>query len=139
MRLRSHHSAGQGGFISADTIESVTRLAAALSRLASYKIGRGGGSTRARQRAARIAAAGPQKSRDPDGRTSAPAPGPMHEAKRRRLSLHVIVAGLWIALSLLLVGYATIRGEVAFAELDGLDLVATYSLGPVGPLLDETR
>ncbi len=42
-------------------------------------------------------------------------------------------------MSLLVVGYATIRGEVAFAELDGLDLVATYSWGPVAPLLDSLR
>ena len=109
----------------------------ALSLLASYKIGRGGGRYRARQRAARIAA-GPQKSRDSGGRSSSPAPGPMPEAKRRRLSLHVVVAGLWITLSLILVGYATVQGEVAFAELDGLDLVAAYS-SVIAPLVVESR
>jgi hypothetical protein len=110
----------------------------ALSLLASYKIGRGGGWYRARQRAARIAACAPQKLRDSSGRSSSPAPGPMREAKRRRLSLHVIVAGLWIALSLLLVGYATLRGEIALAELDGLDLVATYS-SAIAPRIDEAH
>ena len=139
LRNCAHHSAGQGGFIGADTLEGITRLAVALSLLASYKIGRGGGWYRARQRASRAASCDPQKLRDSGGRTSSPAPGPLDDAKRRRLSLHVIVAGLWIALSLLVVGYATIRGEVAFAELDGLDLVATYSWGPVAPLLDSLR
>jgi hypothetical protein len=108
-----------------------------LSLLASYKSG--GGWRRARQRVARIVASGPQKQRDPGGRTSSPTPGPVPEPKHQRFRLHVIVAGLWIALSLLVVGYATIRGEVAFAELDGLDLVAAYSWGPVAPLLDSSR
>jgi hypothetical protein len=125
--------------ISTDSLEGITRLAVALSLLASCKSGRGGGWRRARQRVARIVASGPQKQRDPGGRTSSPAPGPLPEPNHHRLSLHVIVAGLWITLSLLLVGYATIRGELAFAELDGLDLVATYSLGPVAPLLDSSR
>jgi hypothetical protein len=75
----------------------------------------------------------------PGGRTSSPTPGPMRDAKRRRVRLHVFVAGLWIALSLLLVGYATIRGEVALAELDGIDLAATYSLGSPAPPVDKTR
>ena len=139
LRYRGHHSAGQGGFIGADTLEGITRLAAALSLLASYKSGRGGGWRRARQRVTRMVASGPQKRREPGGRNSAPTPGPLPEPRRQRFRLHVIVAGLWIALSLLLVGYATIRGEVAFAELDGLDLVATYSWGPVAPLLDSTH
>jgi hypothetical protein len=135
LRYCADHSAGQGGFIGADALEGITRLAVALSLLASYKSGSGGW-RRARQRIARIVASGPQKQRDPGARTSSPTPGPLPERKRRRFRLHVIVAGLWIALSLLLVGYATIRGEVAFAELDGLDLVATYSWGPVVPLLE---
>lgn len=51
--------------------------------------------------------------------------------------MHSLVAGLWIALSLVLVAYATIRGELALAELDGFDLVATYSLSPPALLFDE--
>jgi len=124
--------------INADTVEGITRLAVALSLLTSYKIGRGGSWHRARQRVARILA-NTQKQRDPGGRSSSPTPGPVPEPKRQTFRLHVIVAGLWLALSLLLVAYATIRGEVAFAELDGLDLVTTYSLGPVAPLLDPSR
>jgi hypothetical protein len=37
---------------------------------------------------------------------------------------------------LVLVAYAAIRGELALAELDGFDLVATYSLAPPAPLFD---
>ena len=137
LRYCAHHSAEQGGYIGADTLEGITRLAVALSLLASYKSG--GGWRRARRRVARIVAGGPHKQRDPGCRTSSPTPAPVPEPKHQRFRLHVIVAGLWIALSLLVVGYATIRGEAAFAELDGLDLVATYSWGPVAPLLDSTH
>ena len=58
---------------------------------------------------------------------------------RLRLRLHSIVALLWLALSLMLVAYATIRGELALAELDGFDLVATYSFSPAAPLFDESH
>ena len=136
LAVPAHHSAGRELSINADTVEGITRLAVALSLLTSYKIGRGGSWRRARQRVARILANGPQKQRDLGGRSSSPTPGPVPGSKRQTFRLHVIVAGLWLALSLLLVAYATIRGEVAFAELDGLDLVTTYSLGPVAPLLD---
>jgi len=122
--------------IGTDTIESFAQVAAALALLASYKIGRGGGWYRARQRVARAAATGPQRAGDSHGRSSSPDPGPLRSAKARRFRLHAIVATLWIALSLALVAYATIRGELALAELDGFDLVATYSLAPPAPLFE---
>lgn len=127
----------KGNSISADTIESLARIAAAVSLLASYKIGRGGW-PRARQRVARAAVTGPQRPGASRGRSSSVDPGPSRAAKPRRFRLHSIVAALWIALSLVLVAYATIRGELALAELDGFDLVATYSLSPP-PLFDESR
>ena len=107
-----------------------------MSLLASYKSGRGGSWHRARQRIARMAASAPQRQRERGGRSSSPTPGPVSGPKRPGFRLHVIVAGLWLALSVVIVAYATIRGEVAFAELDGLDLVKTYSLGPIAPLID---
>jgi len=122
--------------IGADTIESFAQVAAALALLASYKIGRGGGRYRAHQRVARATATGPQRAGDSRGRSSSPDPGPLRAAKPRRFRLHAIVATLWIALSLVLVAYGTIRGELALAELDGFDLVATYSLAPSAPLFD---
>jgi hypothetical protein len=122
--------------IGADSIESFARVAAALALLASYKIGRGGGRYRARQRVARAAATGAQRPGASRGGSSSPDPGPLRAAKPRRFQLHAIVATLWIALSLVLIAYATVRGELALAELDGFDLVATYSLAPPAPLFD---
>jgi hypothetical protein len=121
--------------ISPDTIESLARAAAAVVLLASYKIGRGGW-PRSRQRVARVAVSGPQASR---GRGSSPDPGPRRVPKSRRLQVHSIVAALWIALSLVFVAYAAVRGELALAELDGYDLVTTYSLSRPAPLFDESR
>jgi hypothetical protein len=44
--------------------------------------------------------------------------------------LDVAVTVLWVALLLSVVGYAIVEGETALAQLDGLALVATYSLSP---------
>jgi hypothetical protein len=44
--------------------------------------------------------------------------------------LDVAFTVLWVALLLSIVGYAVVKGESALAELDGLALVATYSLSP---------
>lgn len=114
--------------ISADAFESFAPLAGALSLLALYKIGRGSGWHRARPRVAEGRNAR-CSSRD-SSRGSSPQPGPASESKRLRL--HAIVVGLWIALSLALLSYATIEGERALADLDGLDLVATYTWSPAG-------
>ena len=137
LRNQRHHCRrARAKLISADTIEDLVRIAAAVSLLASYKIGRGGW-PRSRQRVARVFAAGPRRPVDSRGRGSSPDPGPSRGAKPRRLRLHSIVAGAWIALSLAFIAYATIRGELALAELDGFDLMATYSLGPPAPPVDE--
>ena len=48
--------------------------------------------------------------------------------------MHAIVAGFWIALSIAVIGYATLEGELALADLDGLELLATYVWEP----LDDT-
>lgn len=56
------------------------------------------------------------------------------EPEARRWGLHAIVAGLWIALSIAVIGYATLEGELALADLDGFDLLATYAWEP----LDDT-
>jgi hypothetical protein len=107
--------------ISADAFDSFTRLASALSLLALYKIGRGSGWHRAR-----CSDEVPRTDSRASSRGSPPEPGPPSESRRNGLRLHSIVAGAWIALSLLLLGYATIEGEFAVADLDGLELVRTY-------------
>jgi hypothetical protein len=40
------------------------------------------------------------------------------------------VTVLWIATLLFIVGYATVKGEGAMAELDGLDVLTIYSQAP---------
>ena len=113
-------------------LESFARVAGVLSPLAVYKIGRGGGH-RARRRAARHGDS--PVLRDDPVRGSVPDPGPLREAKQHRWPLQTVIAGVWIALSILLLGYATIEGEIALADLDSLDLVTIYSWEP----LDEAR
>jgi hypothetical protein len=116
--------------ISVDVFESFARLAGAVSLLALSKIGRGSGWHRARQRDANTER-GPRKLSTSSPHGSSHAPGPMPGTRPERVRLHAIVAGLWIILSLALLGYATIEGELAFADLDGLDLVTTYSWSPI--------
>ena len=53
------------------------------------------------------------------------------EPEARRWRLHAIVAGLWIALSIAVIGYATLEGELALADLDGLELLAAYAWEPL--------
>jgi hypothetical protein len=99
----------------ADTIESFTRLAGALSLLASYKIGRGGGWTRARQRLARRSFIGPRGVHTSGRRVSSLVPGPGDR-------LRAAVALLWIALLLAIIGYAEVRGEAGFADLEEIGI-----------------
>ena len=59
--------------------------------------------------------------------TEDPATG---ERKRYWLWLDNAITGLWVALLLAIIAYALVEGEAVLAQLDGLDLVATYSLSP---------
>jgi hypothetical protein len=52
------------------------------------------------------------------------------QGTRFRLRLNDAITALWAILLLSIVAYALIEGEEALAELDGLDLVAAYSLAP---------
>jgi hypothetical protein len=111
------HFAGQGDLIGADTIESFARIAGAISLLASFKIGRGGGWARARQRLARSTL---NRTRRPRARKrSASTPG---EIRRYRDRLRVLVVALWIALLLSIVGYAAVEGEAGMAQLDDIGI-----------------
>jgi hypothetical protein len=96
-----------------------------------YKIGRSGGRRRARQRAERRDSEGPSLWSVSGSQGSPPDPRSVHDSNDRRWPIHEIVAGLWIVLSIVLIGYATIEGEAALADLDGLDLVATYAWEPI--------
>lgn len=120
-----------GARIGVDTIETFARVAGALSLLASFRMGRGGEWRRTREKLGRLAVTSPRKSsRRPNGEesTAAPACGPGR--KRQLMWLNRAVTVLWIVSLLFIVGYATVKGELALADLDELDLVAIYSLAP---------
>jgi len=119
-----------GARIGVDTIETFARVAGALSLLASFRMGRGGEWRRAREKLGRLEATGVRKSRRPsrEESTAAPARGPSR--KRHLAWLDRAVTVLWVVMLLFIVGYATVKGELALADLDELDLVAIYSLAP---------
>jgi hypothetical protein len=102
------------GLTGSDIIEDLSRLAGVLSLLACYKIGRGGGGTRARQRLARAVII------RPGGRGSSPNPGPVEGRRRDRERLRFIVVALWFALLLAIVAYAGVWGEAGLADLDAM-------------------
>lgn len=111
-----------------ETIEGLTRLAAALALLASYKVGRGGGWTRARQRLARAVVLGLRNA--PSGKGSAPSPGPVDARKHSRERLGAALTALWLVLLLSIVGYVEFRGAAVWAELEeaGLTVVSQQPL-----------
>jgi hypothetical protein len=112
--------AGKRLLTGTDIIEDLAQLAGALALLASYKIGRGGGWTRARQWLARGVTGRPCHPRAASGRGSRPSPGPIENTKRYRDRLRMAVVALWIALLLSLVGYIEFRGEAGLADLDAV-------------------
>jgi len=71
-----------------------------------------------------------QQTRDPGERIVATEDAPAGEGKRYWLWLDNAITGLWVALLLAIIAYALVGGEAVLAQLDGLDLVATYSLSP---------
>ena len=115
------HFVGQGDLTGVDTIESFARLAGAISLLASFKIGRGGGWTRARQKLARSTLYRTRQTRAPTRKRSASTPG---EIRRYRDRLRVLIVALWIALLLSILGYAAVEGEAGMAQLDDIGIRA---------------
>jgi len=112
-----------GTAIGADTIDSLARLAGALSLFASFKLGRGGGWLGARRKIARDASRGVGKPADEQDAKS---------SGRKRASgwAEALFASLWIVLLLFLVGYLAVKGEAAMVELDGIDVVTPYLMEP---------
>ena len=119
-----------GARIGVDTIETFARVAGALSLLASFRMGRGGEWRRAREKLGRLAIKGLRKPRRPSGEApeTTPARGPSR--KRQLAWLDRAVTVLWVVTLLFIVAYATVKGELALADLDQLDLLAIYSLAP---------
>jgi len=114
--------AGQGDLTGADTIEGFARLARAISLLASFKIGRGGGWTRARQRLARSTRDRARQARAQIRRGSAPNRAPVERIRRHRDRLRALFVALWIALLLSIVAYAAVDGEAGMAQLETIGI-----------------
>ena len=93
-------------------------------------MGRGGEWRRAREKLGRLAVTGLRKSRRPSGEALATTPARSPWRKRQLAWLGRAVTVLWIVTLLFIVGYATVKGELALADLDELDLLAIYSLAP---------
>jgi len=103
-------------------------VSGALSLLTSFKRGHRGGRRGALQKLASKAIR--QQTCGPGERIAAAEDAPEGERKRYLRWLDKAVTGLWVALLLSIIAYALVEGEAALARLDGLDLVATYSLSP---------
>jgi len=106
----------------ADTIESFARLAGAISLLASFKIGRGSGWTRARQRLARSTRYRTRQAHAQIRKGSASTRTPVGGIKRYRDRLRALIVALWIALLLSIVGYAAVDGEAGMAQLETIGI-----------------
>jgi len=114
--------------IRADKVESSVSVSGALSLLTSFKRGHRGGGRRALQQSASEAIR--QQTRDPGERIAATENAPADKRKQYWLWLDNAITGLWVALLLSIIACALVEGEAVLARLDGLDLVATYSLSP---------
>jgi hypothetical protein len=108
----------------ADTTESFARLAGAISLLASFKIGRGSGWTRARQRFARSTRFRTRRAHAQIRKGSASTRAPVAGIKRYRDRLRELMIALWIALLLSIVGYAAVDGEAGMAQLETIGIRA---------------
>ena len=115
---------GKRDLTGADSIESFARLAGAISLLASFKIGRGGGWTRARQRLARSTRFRTRRAQAQIRRTPASVPAPFERVRRYRDRLRALIVALWIALLLSIVGYAAVDGEAGMAQLETIGIRA---------------
>jgi len=124
LQNKVHQYAGQGDLTGADTIESFARLAGAISLLASFKIGRGSGWTRARQRLARGTRYRARQAHAPIRRRSASTRASVEGIKRYRDRLRELMVALWIALLLSIVGYAAVDGEAGMAQLETIGIRA---------------
>ena len=107
-------------------IARLARLAAGIARLAASKARRWTASQKAGAHCGTCEALPPADSvtQSPVGRTM-----PMDEGERIPARFHTVLVWIWVALLLIVVGYAAVEGEHVLAELDTLKVLAAYSTG----------
>lgn len=103
-----------------DLIEAVTRLSGALSLLAAYKIGCGGGWTRARARLQRPRLTGPAYPAPASGRGTTAGRESRHGAKCSRAWLRFGAALLAAASLCSILAYVEVRVEAGWAEPEAM-------------------
>jgi hypothetical protein len=128
LHLKTRGCCREGGRIRADKVESSVNVSGALSPLASLKRGRRGEGCGAHQNGECEDIR--RRTQDADGPFASSADAPTGIGPRFRLRLDDAITALWVLLLLSIVAYALVEGEAVLAELDGLDLVAAYSLAP---------
>ena len=105
-----------GETVTIHTMDSLARLAGALSLLGSWKMRP---RRRVREQVARDASSG--------ARERAVTEGP--DAPWRRWA-DAFIGALWAALLLFVLGYLALKGDVVITELDGIVLATPYSMEP---------
>ena len=126
---RGVHDAGKQR-IRAHKIGSSVSLAGAMSLLASFKPGRNGRRSAREKQDFSASDAIEQQASSTNTQLSSPEDDQADTGKSHWRWLDRAIVALWIAMLLSIIAYALIGGEVVMAQLDGLDLVAAYSLWP---------
>ncbi|HEX7271274.1 MAG TPA: hypothetical protein VF420_03885 [Casimicrobiaceae bacterium] len=112
--------------MNADKVESFARLAGTVALLATYKFGLGGGFFRMKRRLARARSSAICKPRAA-GEHGPASTKPLDDRPRRqRREISGLMVAAWVALLLLIVAYATVRGESALSDLDEIRLIADF-------------
>jgi len=112
--------------MNADTVESFARLAGTVALLATVRFGLGGGFFRMKRRFARTRSSAICKPRAVRVDGSASAKPLDDRSRRQRREISALMVAAWVALLLLIVGYAAVRGESALSDLDEIRLIADF-------------
>src|SRR5438552_4124358 len=107
-------------------IARLARLAAGIARLAGSKARR---CTASQKAGARCGTRATLSRADPGARPPVRRAKPTDDGERVPARFHTILVWVWVALLLIVVGYATVEGEHVLAELDALKVLAAYSTG----------
>jgi len=109
------------------TTARLARAAAAIARFASSKASRAGGPPGA---SAHYRACDGRPRVDSIARPSGGGrTKPLSDDERAPAPFHAVLVWIWVALLLLIVGYAIAEGEHVLAKLDTLKVLAAYSTG----------